>query len=287
MFNLHDYREFMHVGRTRTLHGTNPSAGTFLWSAPPRERALMYLQTDTAGINDTLFPRCSANMYESMHGFADHTNCADIQAEAQREYGLTPDDVHDSFNLFMATRVVDGMPEILRQSTAPGDHVELLALVDVLAVPNVCGNDILGTSNFSLEPGDGPGARRVQARDRRGPAAAAVRHAAHARPTSASRPSAPSGACSRCPTTSRPSRAPRSAWSRWRSTSTRSTPLHLAAVHDTDRYADDDGAALRDVLLSWWVRDACLRSTSTSTPRRLRALQAHGAASSCPGRSRW
>lgn len=153
VFNLHDYREFMHVGRTRTLHGVNPTAGDFLWSAPPRERALMYLLTDTAGINDTLFPRCSANMYESMHGFADHTNCADIQAEAQREYGLTPDDVHDSFNLFMATRVTDaGMPEILRQQTSPGDHVELLALVDTLAVPNVCGNDVMGTSNFSLDP---------------------------------------------------------------------------------------------------------------------------------------
>lgn len=153
VFNLHDYREFMHVGRTRTLHGINPGQGDFLWSAPPRERALMFLQTDTAHINDTLFPRCSANMYESIHGFAVHTNCADIQAEAQREYGLTPDDVHDSFNLFMATRVTtDGMPEIVRQATRPGDHVELLALVDVLAVPNICGNDIMGTSNFSLSP---------------------------------------------------------------------------------------------------------------------------------------
>ena len=37
-FNLHDYKEFMHCGRTRTVHGFNPSTGTFLWSAPPRER---------------------------------------------------------------------------------------------------------------------------------------------------------------------------------------------------------------------------------------------------------
>ncbi|MGY4643848.1 DUF1989 domain-containing protein [Cellulomonas sp. URHB0016] len=152
VFNLHDYREFMHVGRTRTLHGINPSKGDFLWSAPPRERALMYLQTDTARINDTMFPRCSATMYESMHGFAEHTNCADMQAEAQREYGLTPDDVHDSFNLFMATRVTDGMPEIVRQMSAAGSHVELLALVDVLAVPNICGNDIMSTSNYSMGP---------------------------------------------------------------------------------------------------------------------------------------
>lgn len=152
VFNLHDYREFMHVGRTRTLHGVNPTAGDFLWSAPPRERALMYIQADTAGINDTLFPRCSANLYESLFGLHSHTNCADIQAEAQREYGLTPDDVHDSFNLFMATRVHEGMPQVLDQSTVPGDHVELLALVDVLAVPNVCGNDIMPTSNHWLSP---------------------------------------------------------------------------------------------------------------------------------------
>ncbi|WP_406334142.1 DUF1989 domain-containing protein [Streptomyces sp. NBC_00203] len=151
-FNLHDYREAMHVGRTRTLHGLHPGQGDFLWSAPPRERAMMYLLTDTADLNDTLFPRCSATMYASMHGFAEHTNCADIQAEAQREYGLTPDDVHDSFNLFMATRVVDGQAEIVRQRTAPGDHVELLALMDVLAVPNICGNDIMSTSNYTLSP---------------------------------------------------------------------------------------------------------------------------------------
>ena len=37
-FNLNDYKEFMHCGRTRTVHGFHPSKGTFLWSAPPREQ---------------------------------------------------------------------------------------------------------------------------------------------------------------------------------------------------------------------------------------------------------
>src|SRR5213075_2330892 len=50
-FNLHDYKEFMHVGRTRTLHGFNPTKGSFLWSAPPRERALLYILDDTVGRN--------------------------------------------------------------------------------------------------------------------------------------------------------------------------------------------------------------------------------------------
>jgi uncharacterized protein YcgI (DUF1989 family) len=151
-FSLDDYREAFHCGRTRTLHGINPTTGDFLWSAPPRERAMLFILSDSVHCNDVLFPRCSANMYESVHGFREHTNCADIQAEAQREYGLTPDDVHDSFNIFMATEVVDGQQRIRRQDTAPGDHIELLAVMDVLAVPNICGSDVQPTSNFSLKP---------------------------------------------------------------------------------------------------------------------------------------
>jgi uncharacterized protein YcgI (DUF1989 family) len=152
-FNLHDYKEFMHCGRTRTVHGFHPTKGTFLWSAPPRERALMYIMEDTYGRNDVLFPRCSAYVYESAYGFDVHTNCHDIQAEAQREYELTPDDVHDSFNFFMCTEVTGPHSATMtRQTSKPGDHVDLLALTDVLAVPNVCGSDVMRTSNFSLKP---------------------------------------------------------------------------------------------------------------------------------------
>ena len=152
-FNLHDYKEFMHCGRTRTVHGFNPTKGMFLWSAPPRERALLYILDDTYGRNDVLFPRCSAYLYESAYGFDAHTNCHDIQAEAQREYGLTPDDVHDSFNFFMNTEVtLDGRASITRQTSKAGDYIDLLALVDMLAVPNVCGADIMRTSNFGLKP---------------------------------------------------------------------------------------------------------------------------------------
>ena len=152
-FNLDDYKEYFHCGRTRTLHGIHPTKGDFLWSAPPRERAMMYILEDTAGCNDVMFPRCSANLYESVYGYDVHTNCQDIQAEAQREYGLTPDDVHDSFNLFMCTGVDEnGRTFITRQASKPGDHVEMLALMDVLAVPNICGADVMRTSNFSIKP---------------------------------------------------------------------------------------------------------------------------------------
>ena len=251
-FNLHDYKEFMHCGRTRTVHGFHPTTGTFMWSAPPRERAMLYILADTVGCNDVLFPRCSAYVYESAYGFAVHTNCHDIQAEAQREYGLTPDDVHDSFNLFMCTGVdKDGHASMTRQTTKPGDYVDLLALMDVLAVPNVCGADVMRTSNFSLKPikltvltataadlARVPDVPRLASqrtpRDFRNPTIKVDRQL---RRDPAYKPEFPN-------TPIRITELP--------------VPLSedemamLAAVKRADIYGSDDAAALRDILFSWW-----------------------------------
>src|SRR5260370_4495086 len=143
----------MHCGRTRTVHGFHPTKGTFMWSQPPRERAMLYILEDTVGRNDVLFPRFSAYVYEASYGFAVHTNCHDIQAEAQREYGLTPDDVHDSFNLFMHTGVdPSGRLTIDRQRAKAGDYVDLLAVVDVVAVPNCCGSEPAPSSHIRNKP---------------------------------------------------------------------------------------------------------------------------------------
>lgn len=250
-FNLHDYKEFMHAGRTRTVHGLLPTTGHFLWSAPPRERAMMYLLADTARCNDVLFPRCSAYLYESSYGLPVHSNCHDIQAEAQREYGLTPDDVHDSFNLFMCTEVHDGRGHIRRQQTKSGDHVELLALIDVLAVPNVCGADVMRTSNFSLKP--------VKLQLLR----ASERDLASAPPT-------PSFRNQRTPAdfrlsairTERGLRRDPGYRPQFTNVPIRTMPLAISLSEQEYEslqgaglrlyYGDKDGDALRDVLFSWW-----------------------------------
>ena len=48
-FNLHDYKEFFHCGRTRHMHGLNPTKGDHLWSAPPRDRIMFTILEDTVG----------------------------------------------------------------------------------------------------------------------------------------------------------------------------------------------------------------------------------------------
>jgi uncharacterized protein YcgI (DUF1989 family) len=252
-FNLHDYREFMHTGRTRTVHGLMPSTGDFLWSAPPRERAMMLILADTVRCNDVMFPRCSAYLYESAYGYAAHTNCHDIQAEAQREYGLTPDDVHDSFNLFMCTEVKDGRGQIRRQHSGPGDHVELLALMDLLAVPNVCGSDIMRTSNFSLKA-----VKLVVLR-------ASERDLARV-PPQPRLPSQRTPADFRQPhiRTERALRRDPQYQAMFTNVPIRLSPFdieldaqelaQLRAAGLQAWYGEDEGAALRDLLFSWWER---------------------------------
>jgi hypothetical protein len=46
----------------------------------------------------------------------------------------------------------DGHPYIAKNTAKAGDYVELQALMDVLAVPNVCGADVMMTSDFELKP---------------------------------------------------------------------------------------------------------------------------------------
>ena len=103
-FNLHDYKEHMCVGFTRKTHTLRPGKGDYLWSNPPRHRPMLLIREMPAScVTDTLHGRCNALIFENYYGLDLHTNCQDTLAEAIGEYGLTPDDVHDSFNFWMDT----------------------------------------------------------------------------------------------------------------------------------------------------------------------------------------
>lgn len=152
VFNLHNRHERLHVGRTRIIHGNSPSTGSILWSNAPWERPLMAVLNHTAQ-TDTLYAGCSSLLYSLAFKTCHHTNCQEILTEAQREYGLNACDVHDSFNLFMYVDADEtGATSIVRNRSRKGDYIEFVALMDVLAVSNVCGDDLGQSSNFWLRP---------------------------------------------------------------------------------------------------------------------------------------
>ena len=151
-FNLHDYKERMSVGHMR-VQGIRVREGHIAVSAPPRYRPMLAIlhMSDTC-ITDLIGARCDATAGEREYGLVMRTNCQDTLGEAIREYGLTPDDVHDSFNMWMHT-IWDESFYPMRNVGPKGDYVDLLALMDVLAVPITCGSGDIGQiSNFGFKP---------------------------------------------------------------------------------------------------------------------------------------
>ena len=156
-FNLHDYKEILDCGFTRSFQSFNPGRGDLIWTNAPRGRPMFaILGIAESCALDITGHRCNRISQELAWGLTDHSNCQDTLAEAIREFGLAPDDVHDSFNLWMNTAIDDtGRRRFQWNEGRPGDRVDLLALFDVLAVPALCGiGDMAGVNNFRFAPID-------------------------------------------------------------------------------------------------------------------------------------
>jgi hypothetical protein len=154
-FNLHDYKEFLDCGFTRSFQSFDPRRGEFIWTNAPRGRPMFGILeiADTCEL-DIVGHRCNRVFNELGWGVTTHANCQDSLAEAMREYRLTPDDVHDSFNLWMATTIDENGHRQFRWNPAQrGDTIELLAMFDVLAVAVICGlGDLVGINNYTFTP---------------------------------------------------------------------------------------------------------------------------------------
>lgn len=153
-FNLEDGTQRLDVGQSR-IQGLRLRKGYVLFTNPPRWQPLLgILAMSDQCHTDTLDGRCHAARFERRYGFTRHTNCQDTLAAAIAEYGLAPDDVHDSFNLWMTVDVeADGHWDIGWNQAPKGDEVELLACMDTLCVPVICGSgDVTRVSNFWFKP---------------------------------------------------------------------------------------------------------------------------------------
>jgi uncharacterized protein len=154
-FNLHDYKEFLDCGFTRSFQSFDPRKGEFIWTNAPRGRPMLgILEIAETCELDIVGHRCNRVFEELGWGLTEHANCQDTLAEAIREYRLTPDEVHDSFNLWMATTIDENGRRQFRWNPAKkGDRIDLLAMFDVLAAAVICGcGDLVGINNYTVTP---------------------------------------------------------------------------------------------------------------------------------------
>lgn len=210
------------AARTRAAHGLRVSTGAVLASTPP-ETPLAEIVADSAGPHDLCFPACSAAELGALSGCADHSNCVDLQREAQRHWGLPAAAQHDPLNLWLPSDVLaDGRLCYWPAACRIGDFVELRARCDVLVVVNPCASDLFGSAQWELGP--------VRVIVRGGPA-----------------PAEPGG--------------PAPEW-RWRgmavheveATLDADRAAHVRAVREAGWLGFTDAEVARALLLRWWER---------------------------------
>lgn len=138
-FMAGDVGEVISNGRTFDYEETiRLGTGNRLWSN--RSNPMLEIVADTAGTHDFLLTPCSEATFR--HFYKDkpvHRGCFGNLLEALAHHGVTADAIPVAFNLFMNVPVAaDGTIRVLAPQTKPGDHVDLLALADLLIGLTAC-----------------------------------------------------------------------------------------------------------------------------------------------------
>jgi urea carboxylase-associated protein 1 len=102
-------------------------------------RRLFTILEDTCGRHDTIGGCCSAASNELRYGEKETPNCRQNFLRALEPFGLGKKDIVANLNWFMNVPVdADGAMAIVDGVSKPGDHVDLRADMDVLAVISNC-----------------------------------------------------------------------------------------------------------------------------------------------------
>jgi uncharacterized protein len=102
-------------------------------------RRLFTIEEDTCGRHDTIAGCCSAESNEFRYGVKNTPSCRQNFLRALEPFGLGKKDIVANINWFMNVPVgADGTMGIVDGLSRAGDHVDLRAEMDVLAVISNC-----------------------------------------------------------------------------------------------------------------------------------------------------
>jgi uncharacterized protein YcgI (DUF1989 family) len=151
-YNLHDKAEYLSSGRTidyaETIFLTK---GHSFYSN--RSNIMFDMIDDTVRRHDFLLTPCSADTFRIIYGHTEpHIGCFGNLSQALAEYGITPDNIPVSFNIFMHVTVdtQTGKLAVLPPKSRAGDYVILEARMDLLVGLTACSAGM--SNNYSFKP---------------------------------------------------------------------------------------------------------------------------------------
>jgi urea carboxylase-associated protein 1 len=116
-------------------------------------RRLFTIVADTCGRHDTIGGCCSAESNFKRYGTTGTANCRDTFLRALARFGLGKKDIVANLNFFMNVPVEPAGDMALAEGfSKPGDHVELEAEMDALAVISNCAQVYNPVNGFKPTP---------------------------------------------------------------------------------------------------------------------------------------
>ncbi|MBW3655368.1 MAG: urea carboxylase-associated family protein [Gemmatimonadetes bacterium] len=151
-FRQDDLREWLSSGRTLDYAETILlTTGHLLYSN--RSRPMMEIVEDTVGRHDFLLTPCSPETFQILYENApsDHPSCFGNLCTHLAPYGLAPDDIPTTFNLFMNVEIAaDGRLSVKPPLSRAGDHVVLEARMDLVVGLTACSAE--QSNNYRFKP---------------------------------------------------------------------------------------------------------------------------------------
>lgn len=133
-FAADDHEEWLSSGRTIDYGETvYPTVGQVLYSN--RSRPMLAITEDTCGRHDFLLTPCSQQTFDLLYpdlGGAAHPSCLDNLAQGLQPYGIRPDRIGTTLNIFMNVWTDDdGRLHIDPPLSVAGDRIALRAEMDL------------------------------------------------------------------------------------------------------------------------------------------------------------
>ena len=151
-FHAHDKNEFLSSGRTIDYNETiRLTKGHSFYSN--RSNIMFSIVEDTVGLHDFILTPCSAEMFKiTYHQEHPHRGCFGNLCEALQPYGIHPDQIHTTFNIFMNVSIdsATGKVSVLPPVSKAGDHITIEAMMDLIVGLTACSAG--QSNNFSFKP---------------------------------------------------------------------------------------------------------------------------------------
>jgi uncharacterized protein len=148
-FAREDLREWLSSGRTIDYANTiYLTTGHTLYSN--RSRPMWTIVEDTVGRHDFLLTPCSPDTFRIIYGnTAPHPSCFGNLSKALAPFGIAPDSIPTTLNLFMNVEVAaTGELSILPPRSRAGDYIVLRAEMDMIVGITACSAELSNNGTF-------------------------------------------------------------------------------------------------------------------------------------------